>query len=413
MAFNTTLRRIGIINQASASWAAASSYTTMLLRSLGDACRNANVELCLLSESEGFHFQPEQGQVRLIPLAEFGYLPGERRARSLLRLPGKAKALRGESRLRHWLKLPDSSNVFNAARAHGVQVLLPLFDLPPWDVRLKTIGWIPDFQHVYLPEFFPAAERQRRDTAMLRLAERATFVMLSSHAAQEHFKAFAPAHAGKARVLPFPSLFAFTPPGGEAVKNVSRFNLPEKFALVANQFWAHKNHLVVVEALRLLRQRGMHVSVLMTGLPADHRDPSNQNLSRLLQSIAVANLSAQVTILGQVPYADLIDLMRTATVIIQPSRFEGWSTIVQDAKALGRPLLCSDLPVHLEQAPSALGFFPCDDAQKLADLLADHWPALEPGPDLKAEARALTTEREFARLHGQSLLGLCLESCIS
>src|SRR5712692_9628701 len=108
----------------------------------------------------------------------------------------------------------------------------------------------------------------------------------------------------------------------------------------------------------------------MTGLPVDHRDRSNSNLSSLLQAIASAGLNGQITILGQVSYADLVNLMRTAALVIQPSRFEGWSTIVQDAKALGRPLICSDIAVHREQASSALGSFPCDKPEVLASLLA-------------------------------------------
>ena len=109
-------------------------------------------------------------------------------------------------------------------------------------------------------------------------------------------------------------------------------------------------------------------------------------------------------------FDDLASLMRTAAVVIQPSRFEGWSSVVQDCKALGRPLLCSDIPVHREQAKDALGFFPCDSATLLAEILAENWPALEPGPDPVVEARALTAEREFARAHGQRLLSLCREA---
>ena len=115
-------------------------------------------------------------------------------------------------------------------------------------------------------------------------------------------------------------------------------------------------------------------------------------------------------ILGLVTASDLLSLMRTAAVVIQPSRFEGWSTTVQDAKALGRPLLCSDIPVHREQAPEALGFFPCDRPDILGDLLVSHWPALEPGPCSASEERALSKERDFAREHGRRLLKICQEA---
>jgi len=47
-----------------------------------------------------------------------------------------------------------------------------------------------------------------------------------------------------------------------------RFNLPEKFALLANQFWTHKNHLTVIEALAELRRHDIKVPLVMTGRPA-------------------------------------------------------------------------------------------------------------------------------------------------
>jgi glycosyltransferase involved in cell wall biosynthesis len=287
---------------------------------------------------------------------------------------------------------------------------LPPGAVPCWAAGVKTVGWIADFQHGYLPEFFPREECQRRNEAFRSLVESADLVLLSSRTARDHFGAFAPDYVHKARVAPFPSMFAFEPPSGDPRGSPRKYNLPEKFALVANQFWAHKNHEVVVEALNRVRRKGVHVTVAMTGLLADSRDPSNHALSRLLQAVACGGLAGQVTLLGQVPREDLVDLMRVAAIVIQPSRFEGWSTVVQDAKALGRPVVCSDIPVHREQAPEAVGFFPCDRPDILADLLAARWDALEPGPDLVGEGRALAAEREFAGLYGRTLLGICREA---
>jgi glycosyltransferase involved in cell wall biosynthesis len=410
MATDPRTLRIGIVEQASAGWAAALSYTKMLLLSLAGARGESAVGLCVLSRQGELRGAAEKAGVPVIPLPPFEYLPGERAARRLMRLPAKSASLRGEARLRARLGLADTSDVFAAARAHSIRVLLPVLDVPPWPAGVKTVGWIPDFQHAFLPQYFPEEERRRRDDSIRRLAAQATLVLLSSEAARADYVEFAPAHAHKARVLPFPSLFAFDPPAGETSAGENRFNVPVKFALVANQFWAHKNHLLIVEALRRLKESGLSVPVVMTGLLADHRSPSRGYLSGLLQAIASAGLSQQIMILGQVPYADLVYLMRTAAVVIQPSRFEGWSTVVQDAKALGRPLLCSDLAVHREQAPHALGFFPCEGADALAGLLAAHWGALEPGPDLGKESESLAAEREFARRHGQTLLGICLEA---
>ena len=408
MALEASSLRIGVVDQTATGWVAAAVYSRMILSSLDAACDSAGVQLFFLSSASDQI--PEKYHAKRMRLTATDYLPAERQVRKLFGMGEKSQALRGEARLRKLLRLRGESDLFGLAQQHSINVLLPLLDLPPWRIVPSTIGWIPDFQHLHLPEFFGAEDLERRNTTYRRLAEKATVVMLSSNASHDDFAQFAPNYASKGRVVPFPSLLAFEELAGDPVTTRTKFNLPEKFALVANQFWAHKNHALVVQALAQLKDSGVNVPVVMTGLPSDHRDPANKNFSALLQSIAAAGLNNQITILGLVPYSDLMNLMRTAALMIQPSRFEGWSTVVQDAVALGRPLMCSDIAVHREQAPRALGFFDVDRADVLAELLEAHWSKLTPGPDLSLERESLAAERDFSARHGQSLLNLCAET---
>jgi glycosyltransferase involved in cell wall biosynthesis len=403
-------RRIGVVDQSSAGWTAAGVYSRMMLKLLDSVCHQAGIELYFLSSGD-LDSANQSTSAKRIQLAPADYLPGERQIRSSLGMGEKARSLKGEARLRNLLRLADNSDAFSLAQTNGIDVLLPLLDVPPWQVPSRLIGWIPDLQHVYLPEFFGEQELEKRNATIQRLAERAALIILSSNAARKDFVSFALQGGQKARVLSFPSLLAFESLSENPESSRTKFKLPEKFALVANQFWAHKNHQAVVSAAAHLRDRGITVPIAMTGLPVDHRDHSNSNFSALLQAIASAGLNSQISILGQVPYADLVNLMRTAAVIIQPSRFEGWSTIVQDAKALGRPVICSDIAVHREQAPGALGFFPCDEPEVLAGVLAEHWGKLKPGPNRDLETSALATEREFAQRQAETLLRLCEEAC--
>jgi glycosyltransferase involved in cell wall biosynthesis len=102
-------------------------------------------------------------------------------------------------------------------------------------------------------------------------------------------------------------------------------------------------------------------------------------------------------------------LFRCAAAVVQPSRFEGWSTVVEDAKALGRPLIVSDLPVHVEQSHSAVSpfnFFKAGDAEDLAAKLIAHWPRLVPGPDGGAERAAQERRREREAASAKAFLGI-------
>lgn len=368
-------------------WVGGVKFARVLVHSLGRACHAAGVELVVLCDSEHLTAQLPAGVSVVL-------LPPQRHSRI-------------ESRLRSLIALPPRSSAVIEARKRRLATVLTLNGESLRGGGIHSVAWIPDFQHLHLPDYFSAAHREFRDYSYRLIAETSRFVLLSSEATRADFARFSPAHAHKARVIPFCSLIAFEAPAGDPAATRRRFHVPEKYAMVANQFWHHKNHRLVVEALEQLQRRNIRIHVVMAGLPADNRDPTNEAFSQLLQYIAQADLASSVTVLGGVSDDDMINLMRAATVVIQPSRFEGWSTVVQDAKALGRPLMCSDIPVLREQAPQALGFFPCDRADRLADLLAECWPSLPPGPDIPEEEQALAREREFARRHGEALLRMC------
>ena len=294
----------------------------------------------------------------------------------------------------------------------GCSVVLNLY-LPPIPPPrgMGLVGWIFDFQHVHLAHYFSVAEIALRNQTFRQMAEQCDLVMLSSEDATRDFAQFVPEYAHKARVHPFPSALAFKKlPAGDPRPRVAAYHVPSKYILVANQFWTHKNHAAVIDAVSICRQRGLDIPVVFTGLPNDERDPSNGYVSSVLQRIARQNVSGLVLPLGLVPLDDLVALMRCAALIIQPSRFEGWSTIVEDAKALGRPVMCSNLPLHREQHPGALGFFDCDDPEKLAALLQEHWEKLPAGPNPAKEESALRGAQTFSRAYGAGLLRTCQEA---
>ncbi|MDB6140049.1 MAG: hypothetical protein JWO94_3121 [Verrucomicrobiaceae bacterium] len=293
----------------------------------------------------------------------------------------------------------------------GIDCVLNLFGPPPEVTNVGLVGWIADFQHFRLPQFFSVKEATARDEIFADTIARCGRVMLSSRDAERDCLRFEPAARGKTRVHSFPSglVFQSLPKAGK-VSVVDKYHLPEKFVLVANQFWGHKNHITIVEAARLLRERGIEIPIVMTGLPSDYRDPLNSLVSKVLQGIAAGGLRQTVIPLAQVPYADLVGLLRHAALIVQPSSFEGWSTTVQDGKALGRPVACSSIALHREQAPDAVGFFGPTSPGELADVLERVWPSLTVGPDTGLEVRALAEERLFAQNYGAALWRTCAEA---
>ncbi|MEO8938083.1 MAG: glycosyltransferase [Burkholderiaceae bacterium] len=266
--------------------------------------------------------------------------------------------------------------------AHRIRILSHLGPLRGGGVR--TIGWIPDFQHIYLPTFFDDAERGRRDAEFHDLVDRCDMVVLSSVAAQNDLAAFAPDAIAKSRVLQFvPSI--------EQAAVVSLADLEAKYGFHApyfympNQFWIHKNHRIVVEALARLKDQGLAPTVLMTGSTKDYRHPDHYD--RLIAQATKSGVADSFRVLGMVPYGDLLSLMQHALAVLNPSLFEGWSSSVEEAKALDKIVLLSNLPVHLEQAPPRGIFFDPADADDLAAKMQRVMEAADPAA---APATSLT-----------------------
>ena len=67
--------------------------------------------------------------------------------------------------------------------------------------------------------------------------------------------------------------------------------------------------------------------------------------------------------------AELAVLLRAASVLIMPSRAEGFGLPVAEAMAVGTPVICSDIPALAEVAGGAAVLVPPGDPAALADAL--------------------------------------------
>jgi len=264
------------------------------------------------------------------------------------------------------------------------------------------IVWYPDFQFRHFPELFDNQELRDRERQWNFVATRADAIIAISQAVARD--ALANHHAqiaDKLYVCGFPPIFTLSHLKQDPDRIRQRYHLPERFFLVCNQFWQHKNHALVLKACKYLKENGATPPVIaFTGLPHDYRRP--ELFSDLQRFVNEHALHESCRFLGVLPRDHQIALIRAATAIIQPSKFEGRGAIVEEATLLGAQLLCSDLPVHRElHAPEALFFSP-DDVAELADLLNREYK-----PSTK-DAQTITDEsKRLARAYGEELMAVC------
>ncbi len=241
---------------------------------------------------------------------------------------------------------------------------------------IPAISWLPDFQHIRMPRFFTAEEIAARDRGYARIARNAQTILLSSEDAKSDLAKFAPDMMHKARVLRFTAGMVTADDPRDASYLAETYGIDRPFFYVPNQFWRHKNHRLILDALALLKKHGQPPLVVSTGKTEDRRYPEHFN--ELSRHIDERGLTDDFRILGLIPYADLSVLFRHSVALINPSFFEGWSSTVEESKSLGKAIILSDIPVHREQAPARGVFVPVDDAKIMAQAMTDimrNWSA--------------------------------------
>lgn len=273
----------------------------------------------------------------------------------------------------------------------------------------RSIGWIPDFQHLHLPQMFTDSDLARRNLLYSRIAAECDAVILSSHDACADFQNFSPAYADKARVLRF-----VAQPENRFSVDMSReyiekkYGFSGKFFYLPNQFWRHKNHRVVFEAIQKLKARNEQILLLCSGHMDDFRN--RQHIEELVAFVKSNGLEESIRFLGLIDFDDLSWLMRNCIAVINPSLFEGWSTTVEESKSIGKGMILSDLRVHREQNPPGSIFFDPNDSNMLVEILLAKWHASEGGPDPELESMALKDLERRTHEFGTAFQEIALET---
>ena len=292
-------------------------------------------------------------------------------------------------------------------RRHGISIVSHAENVYGRRAPLRVISWIPDFQYLYLPDLFPGLDSSAETRRLQKIIAETDAVVLSSHAAFQDFRRIAPAGSeARARVLQFVSQpnSRLTGEDGSILAHLieEKYVFSGRFFFLPNQFWLHKNHAVVFEAVRLLKAGGVDVLVLCTGNLHDYRLNNTTYADDLNEFIQVHRLQHNIKILGLIDYDDVLFLMKNCLAVLNPSRFEGWSSTVEEAKSIGKQVVLSNIPVHIEQNPVDARYFSPDDAEDLAAILNELWNARENGSNVDREDQARARLHERTVAYGRS-----------
>jgi glycosyltransferase involved in cell wall biosynthesis len=213
--------------------------------------------------------------------------------------------------------------------------------------KIKTINWIPDFQSIHLPSLWTKKQLKEESKNLKLVLKKSDRIVVSSNDSLKDLISAYSISKDKIYVIHFVSQ-----PYSIIKENKSaifKYTLDPYFYL-PNQFWEHKNHMIVFRAVNELRKKNINIKLLCSGMMHDFRG-RNAHLENISRYIKDNKLEDSIKLLGVIEYSDVFNLISFSLAVINPSFFEGWSSTVEEAKTMGKKVILSDIPVHREQNP--------------------------------------------------------------
>ncbi len=254
-------------------------------------------------------------------------------------------------------------NIYNIS----LDFIFPVFT--NWKFFKKTpienqFYWIPDFQCFHLPSLFTNEDIAERKKLYEWTIDSTKNLVLSSNAVKSDLFSLYPNKSfPNLHVLRFATFNEYPNKVDQKTYGINR-----PYFICPNQFWGHKNQIAILNAIKFLEAELLPFQIVFTGKEHDPRNPLHfQSIIKPeMENVFVKN---NVLFLGFIDRDVQLSLIDQSIALIQPSKFEGWSTVIEDGMFFNKPIIATDLEVNQEQLGNLGFFFNSDDFIKLSELM--------------------------------------------
>lgn len=266
-------------------------------------------------------------------------------------VPGGSKALRVLAE-HSWLPL--------AVRRHRIDLVHDAGGTSPGRIGVPRVLTIHDIQPLELPRNFGRAKVVYLRWAIPRAVAGANRVLVPSAFVRDRLVERLGADPARIDVVPWtvPDPDEGTPI--EAVR--ARYGIIGSIILVPGITYPHKDHVTAIRAMRHIAPRHGETTMVLTG----GEGPSE---AAVLAEIEEQGIADRVVRTGRVPGPVIASLFRHATMVLVPSRYEGFGVPAVEAMAVGAPVVVADAGA-LPEVVGAAGVVvpPGDDAQLAVEM---------------------------------------------
>lgn len=226
-----------------------------------------------------------------------------------------------------------------------------------------------DLLHLHFPHHLPHWVVAKRDKTYRALCAQAKVVATASswvkHDLMNQYKVL----ESKIAVVPLaPPTETYPTPNALDLSRVKgKFGLPDRFIFYPAQTWPHKNHVALLKALAVIRDReGLSIPLVCSG-------QLNSYFTQIRRTIRSLNLENQFRFIGFVEPLELRCLYLLCRAVVIPSLFEAASFPLWEAFQSGAPVACARTTSLPSQAGSAALIFDPWDVGEIADAVWRLW----------------------------------------
>jgi glycosyltransferase involved in cell wall biosynthesis len=282
----------------------------------------------------------------------------------VLPLDVEAAAQRGTLFARR-LRSPKVRSLDEQLKAAGVEFVWQL-GAPGEALEVPYMVVVWDLQHrlqPWFPEVSANGNWQHRDIIYAAVLGRAAAVIVGTQVGKLEVERFFKVDPARILIMPHPTPRFLDAPV-EAKRSVrEKYGISGDYLFYPAQFWAHKNHVNLLLALKLLRSRFEGpLSVAFAG--ADHG-----NIQHVKAIVGQLGLTDRVHFLGFIAREDLVDLYKEAFALSYVTFFGPENLPPLEAFALGCPVIASEVSGAHEQLQDAVLYVDPTSPDQMAEAV--------------------------------------------
>ena len=244
--------------------------------------------------------------------------------------------------------------------------VFPAQDIWTYLAPVSALGSVHDLMHRYEPQFPEVSERgmyRQRERHYTRMCRWAKGILVDSEIGRQQLIESYPTDPNRVYVLPY---IAPRHVRLAAIAEATLRSLPDKYYFYPAQFWKHKNHVRLLRAINIARQRHPDIRVVFVG--------ARKNGYAAVRSEVVAlGLDEHVIFLDYVPDTDMPELYRRARALVMPTFFGPTNIPQLEAFVLGCPVATSRIYGIPEQVGDAAVLFDPNSIDEIAATLERLW----------------------------------------